>query len=181
MRSWIARRMLRRASKRYNYDTSYLEMLLDASPSAFFKFAALAKAANHREVVPVEASFAAKIIGAMAEDCGPCTQLVINQALEAGMPGDQIEAVLRRNTRAMDAATFLGFRFADAVVRRSADDDEYREAVRAQWGDKGVVDLTMVLQMSRMFPMLKAALGYAKECRRVIVDGHDVDVIKQAA
>jgi hypothetical protein len=97
------------------------------------------------------------------------------------MPGDQIEAVVRRNTRAMNAATVLGFRFADAVVRRSADDDEYREAVRAQWGDKGVVDLTMVLQMSRMFPMLKAALGYAKECRRVIVDGHDVDVIKQAA
>jgi hypothetical protein len=181
MRSWIARRMLRRASKRYNYDTSYLEMLLDASPSAFFKFAALAKAANHREVVPVEASFAAKIVGAMAEDCGPCTQLVVDQALEAGMPADQIEAVLRRNTRVMNAATVLGFRFADAVVRRSADDDEYREAVRAQWGDKGVVDLTMVLQMSRMFPMLKAALGYAKECRRVIVDGHDVDVIKQAA
>jgi hypothetical protein len=117
----------------------------------------------------------------LAEDCGPCTQLVVDQALEAGMPGDQIEAVLRRNTRVMHAATVLGFRFADAVVRRSADDDEYREAVRAQWGDKGVVDLTMVLQMSRMFPMLKAALGYAKECRRVIVGGHDVDVIKQAA
>ena len=48
-------------------------------------------------------------------------------------------------------------------------------------GRQGVVDLTMVLQMSRMSPMLKAALGYAKECRRVIVDGHDVDVIKQAA
>ena len=103
-------------------------MLLDASPSAFFKFAALAKAANHREVVPVEASFAAKIIGAMAEDCGPCTQLVVDQALEAGMPGDQIEAVLRRNTSAMSAATVLGFHFADAVVRRSANDDEYREA-----------------------------------------------------
>ena len=95
-----------------NYDTSYLEMLLDASPSAFFKFAALAKAADHREVVPVEASFAAKIIGAMAAGLRPCTRLVVDQALEAGMPGDQIEAVLRRNTRAMSAATALGFRFA---------------------------------------------------------------------
>ena len=66
MRSWIARRMLRRANQRYGYDTRYLELMLKASPSAFFKFAALNKAANHREVVPVEASFAAKICGAMA-------------------------------------------------------------------------------------------------------------------
>ena len=39
MRSWIARRMLRAASKRYGYDASYLEMMLQELPSAFFKFA----------------------------------------------------------------------------------------------------------------------------------------------
>jgi hypothetical protein len=102
-------------------------------------------------------------------------------ALEAGMPNDQIEAVLRRDPRAMNGDTVLGYRFADAVIRRSADDDDYRDAVRAQWGEKGVIDLTMALQMGRMFPMVKAGLGYAKECRRVIVDGHNVDVVKQAA
>jgi hypothetical protein len=173
--------MLRRANRRYGYDTRYLELMLKASPSAFFKFAALNMAANHREVVPVEASFAAKISGAMAEDCGPCTQLVVDMALEAGMASDQIEAVLCGNTGAMNEATVLAFCFADALVRRSANDDECRDAVRAQWGDKGVVDLTMALQMSRMFPMVKTALGYAKECRRVRVNGHDVDVIKRAA
>jgi alkylhydroperoxidase family enzyme len=181
MRSWIARRMLRATSKRYGYDTSYLEMMLRESPSAFFKFASVMKAAGHREVVPVEASFAAKLVGALAEDCGPCTQICVDMAREAGMPKDQIEAVLRRDPRAMSNDTGLGFRFADAVVRRSVDDDEYREAVRAQWGEKGVIDLTLALQMGRMFPMVKAGLGYAKECRRVIVDGHNVDVVKQAA
>ena len=181
MRSWIARRMLRATSKRYGYDTSYLEMMLKASPSAFFKFAALMKAANHRELVAIEASFAAKLVGALAEDCGPCTQLCVDMALEAGMPKDQIEAVLRRDVGAMNSATILGFRFADAVARRSMDDDEPRDAVRTRWGEKGVIDLTLALQMGRMFPMVKAGLGYAKECRRVSVDGHDVDVIKQAA
>ena len=53
------------------------------------------KAATHREVIPVEASFSAKLTGAMAEDCGPCTQLCVDMALEAGMSKDQIEAVLR--------------------------------------------------------------------------------------
>lgn len=181
MRSWFARRILRSTANRYHYDTSYLEMMLDASPSAFFKFARLAKASSHREVVPIEASFAAKLVGAMAEDCGPCTQMVVDMALEAGVPKDQIEAVLRRDPCAMNEATILGFRFADAVVHRAQEEDEYRDAVRSKWGPKGIIDLTMALQMSRMFPMLKAGLGYAKECRRVAVDGHTIDVARQAA
>jgi hypothetical protein len=181
MRSWIARRTLRAFARRYGYDVSYLEMMLNHSPAAFFKFAPLMKASAHREAVPIDASFAAKIVGALAEDCGPCTQLVVDMALEAGMPRDQIEAVLRRDPRAMNDATTLGFRFADAVARRSADDDEFRDAVLAQWGEKGVIDLTLALQMGRMFPMVKAGLGYARECRRVRVDGNNVDVIKQAA
>ena len=182
MRSWIARRGLRAFAKRYGYDVSYLEMMLNCSPAAFFKFAPVMKAAAHREAVPIDASFAAKLVGALAEDCGPCTQLVVDMALEAGMPRDQIEAVLRRAVSAMNEATTLGFRFADAVVRRAVEaEDEFRDAVRAQWGQKGVIDLTLALQMGRMFPMVKAGLGYAKECRRVAVGGNNVDVVKQAA
>jgi hypothetical protein len=181
MRSWIARRTLRAFAKRYGYDVSYLQMMLNQSPSALFKFASVMKAASHREVVPIDASFAAKIVGALAEDCGPCTQLAVDMALEAGMAKDQIEAVLRRDPSAMSDTTRLAFRFADAVVRRSIDDEEFRDAIRARWGQKGVIDLTLALQMGRMFPMVKAGLGYAKECRRVTVDGHNVDVVKQAA
>jgi hypothetical protein len=181
MRKFIARRMLRAFSKRYGYDTSYTEMVLTESPSAFFKLAPLMKASAHREVVSVEASFAAKITGALAEDCGPCTQLCVDMALEAGIAKDQIEAVLRRDVRAMTSDVLLGYRFADAVVHRSIEDETRRDAVRARWGNKGVIDLTMALQMGRLFPMLKLALGYARECRRVTVAGDQVDVVKQAA
>ena len=181
MRSWFARRLLRRYSKHYSYDTSYLEMLLDESPAAFFKFAPLMKASRHREVIPIEASFAAGITGAKAEDCGPCAQLVVDMALEAGVPKDQIEAIVRREVRAMSDDVVLAFRFADAIVRRSADEDEHRDAIRTHWGPKGVIDLTFALQMGRIFPMMKAALGYAKECRRISVDGKQIDVVKQAA
>ena len=173
---------LRAFAKRYGYDVSYLEMMLNDSPAAFFKFAPLMKAAAHREAVPIDASFAAKIVGALAEDCGPCTQLVVDMALEAGMAKDQIEAVLRRDPRAMNDTTTSWLqvcRRRGAPVRRRR--GEFRDAVRAQWGQKGVIDLTLALQMGRMFPMVKAGLGYAKECRRVTVDGHNVDVVKQAA
>ena len=181
MRSFFARRILRRFNQRYGYDTSYLDMLLRESPAAFFKFAPLMKASRHREVVPIEASFAAGLVGAKAEDCGPCAQLVVDMALDAGIPKDQVEAVVRRDVHAMNDSTVLAFRFADAIVRRSADEDEHRDAVRAQWGEKGVIDLAFALQMGRMYPMMKAALGYAKECRRISVDGKQIDVVKQAA
>jgi hypothetical protein len=181
MRSFFARRVLRTFSKRYHYDVSYLDYMLKESPAAFFKFASLAKASSHCEVVPIDMRFAAKISGAMAEDCGPCAQLTVDMALEAGMAKDQIEAVVRHDTDAMNAETALGFGFAQAVLHRSDDQDEQREAVRRRFGEKGVIDLAMALQMGRLFPMMKLALGYAKECRRVSVDGHQVDVIKQAA
>lgn len=180
MRKFIARQLLRATSKRYDYDTTYLELMLEKSPSAFFKFASAAKAAGYREVVPAEASFAAKIVGAMAEDCGPCTQLVVNMALEAGMARDQIEAVLRSDVRPLTADVALAFGFADALTKHAHDADIHRDAVRDRWGEKGVIDLAMALQMSRTFPMIKFALGYARECRRVSVAGHDVDVVKQA-
>jgi hypothetical protein len=102
-------------------------------------------------------------------------------ALEAGMAREQIEAVLRHDLKAMTPNVALGFQFANAIVRRSADDEVYRDAVRTRWGEKGVIDLAMGLQMGRLFPMMKLALGYAKECRRVSVAGHQVDVLKQAA
>src|SRR5690348_8658440 len=114
MRSFFARRILRSFSKRYHYDVSYLDYMLTQSPGAFFKFAGLAKASSHRDAVPAEASFAAKISGAMAEDCGPCAQLAVDRALQAGMARDQIEAVIRRDVHAMNAETALGFAFANA-------------------------------------------------------------------
>ena len=177
----IARNRIRAFGKRYDYDASYMEKVLDASPAAFFKFAKLVDAASHRESAPIDAYYAAKIAGALAEDCGPCTQLTVNMALEAGVSRDQIEAVLTRDFENMNDDTVLGFRFAQAVVDRGESEDELRDAVRTAWGDKGVIDLTFALQLGRMFPMVKAGLGFAKECRRVTVGDKSVEVARLAA
>lgn len=71
MRSFFARRFLRAFSKRYSYDVSYLEHMLKAAPAAFFKFARVGRASGHREVVPVEASFAAKSLARWRRIAGP--------------------------------------------------------------------------------------------------------------
>lgn len=175
MLQFFARRMLRKFQARYNYDASYMETMLRESPAAFFKFSKIMGISRFREVVPVEACFAAKIVGALNEDCGPCTQLVVDMAREAGMRDDQIEAVLAANPGAMTVNTALSYAFARAVADR-ADDDVYRDAVRKQWGEKGVIELTLALQIGRIFPMVKAGLGHAVACRRIVIDGRHIDI-----
>jgi alkylhydroperoxidase family enzyme len=181
MLKFLARLGLKSFSKRYGYDVGYMRYMLDASPSAFFKFAKLTALARHNEVAPRDAFFTAKLVGAIAEDCGPCVQLVVNMSREAGVAADQIEAVLKRDRAAMNADTALGFQFADAVVRRAPSADEVRETVSAEWGDAGVVDLALAVQAGRIYPMVKRALGFAKTCARVRIDDAPVDVVKEAA
>lgn len=181
MLSFFANKALDRFSSRFDYDVTYMRAMLAISPNAFMKFANITKLATHRESAPMEAAYAAKLVGALVEDCGPCTQLVVNMARAERVDATQIEAVLRRDVGAMSPNTALGFRFAEAIAFRLPNEDETRDAVRDAWGDKGVLDLTLALQVGRLFPMIKAGLGYAKECRRVTVGDHPVEVVKRAA
>lgn len=181
MFGFVIRRALGAFSARYDYDVAYMRAIHANSPRAFMRFARVAALASHREAAPKEAWYAAKLVGALAEDCGPCTQLVVNMAREAKIDHAQIAAVLRRDGDAMSAETALGFRFAEAVAHGLSGADDAREAVRALWGEKGLIDLTFALQIGRMFPMVKNGLGFGKECRRVHVGDHPVDVVRRAA
>jgi hypothetical protein len=177
----LANRALDVFSRRYDYDVSYMRAILNASPRAFMRLHDITKVARHREAAPVEAVFAAKLVGAMIEDCGPCTELVVNLAREARMADAQIEAVLKHDVAAMSGDAALGFCFAQAIAQRLPTEDEMRDAVRASWGERGLIDLTYALQIGRLFPMIKAGLGYAKECRRVHVGATPVDVARRGA
>lgn len=169
MRRWIARHFLNRFSVRYDYDATYLREMLKVSPTAFFRFAALSRLARHREAAPVEAYYAAKLVGALFEDCGPCTQLVVAMAREAGVADSDIGAILARDMASASDNAALGFRFADALTRETDDLDPARAAVRSAWGDAGVIDLTFAIQVGRLFPMVKRGLGHARHCERIRV------------
>lgn len=164
MMRWLINRMLDAMGRRYDYDVSYMRAMYAASPKAWMRFNKVAALARHREAASLEASEAARLAGTLAEDCGPCTQLVADMAREKGMPDDQLAAIIAGDIGAMSADTALGYRFARAIIARLPEGDELREDVRTRWGDKGVLDLTLGAQMSRTYPMIKAGLGFAKSC-----------------
>ncbi|MEK6806928.1 MAG: hypothetical protein AABY95_09815 [Pseudomonadota bacterium] len=172
---------LNRFEREFDYDMSYGREILDADLGAFLKFGLLTPFVEHRRDVPAEAYYAAKLLGTMSEDCGPCTQLVVKMAERDGVSAEVLRAVLARKPDSLPVDAQLGYRFAEASLAHSAAADELREAVTHRWGRRGLVSLSFALVAARIFPTLKYALGHGKTCVRVSVGGQAQPVQKPSA
>jgi len=166
--------------RRYDYDATYMHEILDASLPAFLKLL-LAQAMNaHREAVPLDALFAARIAAVRFEDCGPCAQLVVNMAREAGLAPATLRAIVARDTAALSDDARLGLALADAVLAH-APCDEVRDAIRRRWGERGLITLAYTIAGTRTYPTMKRVLGHAHVCERLTVDGESVPAARAAA
>jgi hypothetical protein len=116
MLKWLLRRRIAAFRRTWGYDTSYMEEILATSLLAATRFAAVQRLAHHREDLPAEAGFAAGLVTLMAEDCGPCVQLVVKIAEAAGTDPAVLHAILARVAR-LPADARLSFRFAEATRR----------------------------------------------------------------
>jgi hypothetical protein len=182
MLGWFVRWRLAKVEREFDYDLSYARDIYDASPRAFFRFSRLFELAQHREEVPGEAWFAAKIAATLAEDCGPCTQLVVTMAERAGVSDATLRAILAGDETAMSPDAGLGFRFARTVLERDmAEGDRLRSEVVSRWGGKALVSLALAVAVARVFPTVKYALGHGHACATVRVAGADTHVRRQAS
>jgi hypothetical protein len=126
---------------------------------------------------PRDALQAAAIGGALVEDCGPCVQIASDRAVEAGMSGETIKALLSGEPANADAQ--LGFDYARALLNASDNLDALRETIEARFGKRGLIALTFMAMAARNFPVLKRALGHAKTCQRVRVGGGEIAVAEE--
>jgi hypothetical protein len=182
MLGWLVRRQIAKFEREFDYDVTYVREIYDASPRAFFRFSRISGLAEHREDVPLEAWFAAKIAAALAEDCGPCTQLVVTMAEREGVIPATLRSILSGEITTMPPDAALGFRFARSVLERDiAEGDRLRSEVVSRWGRKGLVSLALTIAASRVFPAVKYALGHGHACTRVRVDGADTQFSRQTS
>ncbi|MBS0410576.1 MAG: hypothetical protein JSR86_11725 [Proteobacteria bacterium] len=177
----ILSRQIDKFERDFNYDAAYMRDLLDASVSKFFKFSFL-PSLGHGRAAPPEAVAAAGIVGTLAEDCGPCTQISVDIAARGGVKPDVLRAILAGDLAAMGEAASLGYRFARAVLARDMEEaDPLRDEILKRWGKAGLVDISLSLTTARMYPTLKYGLGHGKACSRVVVAGADAPFQKLAA
>ncbi|HZC16476.1 MAG TPA: hypothetical protein VE309_06935 [Caulobacteraceae bacterium] len=164
-------RYLTETERTWSYDASYMREVLATSPWTFLKFAVITMVVPRRDA-PAEALAAAALVGALTEDCGPCTQISVDMAAKGGVRPEILRAILAGDEAAMGANAALAYRFARASLERRLEEaDGLREEVVHRWGQKGLVALSLALTTARMYPTLKYAMGHGRACSRVTVAG----------
>ena len=177
----IFHRMLTKMERTSGYDATYLHEVLDASLGGFVKFALFQLMSGHFDAVPRDTWFAARIAAALSEDCGPCTQLVVNMALHAKVPASTISALLRGDVTAAGAEAAFGFRYGTAVATNSPQAVTLAAEAEQRYGKRGVVSLAFAVAAARVYPALKRGLGHGAACAKIVVSSDETVVIKKAA
>ena len=163
-----------RFERRYDYDASYMRELIDIDPAAFFAFSKVQGLSSYRRAPP-EALVAAGLVGTLAEDCGPCTQIVVKMAEEGGMPSAMLKAILVGDEAGMGPNAALAWRFARASLARDMEAaDPLRDEIVRRWGKKALASLSLALATARVYPTVKYAMGYGKTCSKIDVRGEAI-------
>lgn len=169
-----------RFERTWNYDATYMRVLLRAGIPTFLRFSVLPGLPN-RKAAPAEAMAAAGIVGTLAEDCGPCTQISADLATAGGVGPEVLQAILAGDEAAMGPTAALAYRFAKASLSRDMNEaDPLRDEIVRRWGEKGLTAIALALTTARMYPTLKYALGYGKACSKVTVAGKSTPVLHPA-
>lgn len=159
----LAHRLVGRFGRRYSYDTGYMDEMIDEDFVGFRRFAKLAGLSSYGFGLPPGPLFAAKVIATRAAGCGPCLELVIRMAEEAGVSRTALASIARQGDDA-DPEMRLAANFALAVVTNGADLPALLQAVEARFGRRGRMGLAVAVATAQFYPMVKRGMGHAQGC-----------------
>ncbi len=153
----------------YGYDASYLIDLNRASPGAFEAFAASQPLGHYRSELSLEAHFVARITTMQAEDCGPCGQLNLLMAVEAGVDRELLEWLIHEPDRLPQELARVRAHVRQ-VLGQDPVDPEGVEALRASLGDAAFAELATAIVGSLIYPTLKRAMLASMSCEPLNLD-----------
>lgn len=169
---------IRRFGKRYDYDTSFMTYVVDASAGAGLRLPALQFFAGFTGPASAGPIWAGAMLASTLDgDCGPCVQLVFDMAVEAGAPAAKL--ILCLEGRAAEAGEVgRGFRFAQAAISGDPAADEMRDEIEAEHGRNAVVAVSIASASGRIYPVLKRGLGFGKSCSNVVHGGETIRMVR---
>lgn len=174
MLRYLLNKMLLSFQQRYNYDIRYQQQILSADLAAFMKFSAFQTMASHSANLPAAPLFAARLRAIIAEDCGPCTQLVVDMALQAKLSPELIKAIIEHDLPQLPEELRLVVRFTDLVLAHQPQANDLRAQILARWGEPGLITIGFAISAYRVYPTLKYTLGYGQACSRLLVNASPV-------
>lgn len=154
--------------RRYDYDTAYLQALVDTDTSGALKLALASPFTGHRFGLAAEPYFAARITAARQTDCGSCLRLAIQMACEEGVMPAAIDAMLGDGARTAPPDMALARHYAEAVLANDPGLHEIIGACEARWGKAGLAGLAAATVSGAFYPLLKRGLGHGDSCEPVL-------------
>jgi hypothetical protein len=171
MFKWLMHRGMARFERRWNYDATYVHEMIEADPWAAWMLQRAASLGTYRKGVPADALAAAGLTAVKHEDCGPCTQLGVSMAEQAGIDPNVLRAVLTETPAMMNPDVALAWRFTRATLDRDPAAQRYRDEIVQRWGTKAVMSLAFAIVTARLYPTVKYAMGHGQACTRIVVAG----------
>jgi alkylhydroperoxidase family enzyme len=164
MLGFIVRRKIRSAEKKLGEPMDYMREMYQDAPNAFWQFVKVAKASAYRDKLPAAPFHVARIVAVRYQDCGPCVQTVVNLAKEDGVEPAVLKAALFGKVEDLPESLRDVYHFAAAVVKRTGEENVYRERLLKVFGNEAMIELAMAVALCQTFPILKRGMGYAKSC-----------------
>jgi AhpD family alkylhydroperoxidase len=170
MSRWLLTKLLEWGKTQIgDVNMDYAYHLRDVAPSRLWRFSFIKVVEGGRKYAPADAYHAAGMAAAMVEDCGPCVQIHVNLALKDRVAPDVLRSLALRRLDEVPEHVALAFKYGGAVAQ-GVMADELRDAIRAKWGEQGLIELAFTIATARFYPGLKRGLGYAHTCERVVVE-----------
>jgi len=163
----LFKKMITTMKNRYDYDTEYLQDMLDNDVKAFSKYMGFQIMASHNGNLPAGPLYAARLRAILWDDCGPCAQLMVNMAIKADVEPDIIQAIINKDLKPLPEEVALVVQFTESILARNSDADELREQILALWGKEGLIAIGFCIGSSRVYPALKYTMGYGETCSRI--------------
>src|SRR5262249_24388421 len=171
MLRWFLQRQIAAFERTWNYDAGYIHEVINVDPRAMLAFGKPQAISSYRKGVPPAAYFAAGIVAATAEGCGPRAPLSIPIDQQARGAPAAVRATVTRDFKAMSGEAVLAVRFTEAPLRHAPEADELREEVVRHFVKRGLIALSFAMLAARMYPTLKYGLGYGRACTRLAIGG----------
>lgn len=171
MIKWLLRRGARAFGKSYDYDVTYMLDVINHSTGAGMRLSAFPLFSQYRgpkaaQQIWVGAIFASTLEG----DCGPCAQLVVDMAIEAGADPADLKLCFEGDPHRAGHVG-LGFRFAMAAILGKLEVDALQAEIEGKFGRRAVIAASFAAATGRFYPVFKRGLGYGHACHRLEFDG----------
>lgn len=174
MIKWILHKMLGRFERAYDYDAGYMHEVIDVSTSAGLRYFGLPMLSQMRGPEP-ELWAGAALASVLDGDCGPCAQLVVDNAVASGVDPNLLKACIAGDFSSAGAAG-LGYQFARAAIGDKPDLEEFSYKIASTYGKKALVSAAYAAASCRAYPVLKRGLGHGSACTQLKLGGEHMFV-----